>query len=248
VNSSIRRNLAAAITFGAMVATPLRPQGGRARRVLTTLVVSGLFATTTGNVGRRWGVVRTGLSAGSVLGATTALEHVASTTGRPFGRYQYTDVLEPRAFGVPVIVPMAWFAMAVPSREVVHAALGLRSSPLRRIVGGAAALTAWDLFLDPQMVGEGFWRWARVGRYRGIPFSNFLGWLAAGLVVMTMLEITLPTGEPDRSLVAEYSMMAVMETVGFAAFFRDRTVAVVGGVAMLPVAAAGLARVLGSRS
>ena len=33
--------------------------------------------------------------------------------------------------------------------------------------------------------------------------------------------------------------MGVMETVGFAAFFRDRLVAAVGGAAMLPIAAAG---------
>jgi hypothetical protein len=36
----------------------------------------------------------------------------------------------------------------------------------------AAALTAWDLFLDPQMVGEGYWTWERRGRYRDIPLSN----------------------------------------------------------------------------
>ena len=32
--------------------------------------------------------------------------------------------------------------------------------------------------------------------------------------------------------------MAVMETVGFARYFRDPVVAVVGGAAMLPIAAA----------
>lgn len=248
MNPLIRRTLTPAITFLAMVATPLWPQGGRVRRMLATVVVSGLFVTTTAQTARNWGAVRAGVSAGSVLGVTAALEHVGSTTGRPFGRYEYTDVLRPKAFGVPFIVPMAWFSMAVPSREVAHAALGRRSSPLRRIIGGAVALTAWDLFLDPQMVGEGFWRWARVGRYRGIPFSNFAGWLAAGLAVMTILEVTVPPDEPDPSLVAEYSMMAAMETVGFAAFFRDRLVAVVGGAAMLPVAIVGVARVVGSRS
>ena len=35
--------------------------------------------------------------------------------------------------------------------------------------------------------------------------------------------------------------MAVMETVGFAAFFGDRLVAVVGGAAMLPIAAGAVA-------
>ena len=44
----------------------------------------------------------------------------------------------------------------------------------------------------------------------------------------------------DPALVAEYGAMAVMETLGFAAFFRDRVVAAVGGAAMLPVAAAAV--------
>ena len=43
-------------------------------------------------------------------------------------------------------------------------------------------------------------------------------------------------------LVAEYAGMGVMETVGFAAFFRDRLVAAVGGAAMLPIAALAAAR------
>ena len=78
------------------------------------------------------------------------------------------------------------------------------------------------------MVGEGYWTWARGGRYRGIPLSNFLGWLAAGAAVMAALEAVLPIGsgdDADRALVAQYGFVAAMETVGFAAFFRDRLVA-----------------------
>jgi len=37
-------------------------------------------------------------------------------------------------------------------------------------------------------------------------------------------------------LVGTYGFMAVMETIGFAWFFRDRVVAAVGGAAMLPLA------------
>ena len=103
---------------------------------------------------------------------------------------------------------------------MAHAALGTRSTPVARIVAGAVALTAWDLFLDPQMVGEGYWSWARVGRYRGIPVSNFAGWFVTSLAVMAALEVALPADGPaDGELVAEYATMAGMETLGFAAFF-----------------------------
>jgi uncharacterized membrane protein len=227
----------AAITLAGMIVTPLARRGGPVRRVMSTVVVTGLFATTSAAASRRWGTSRTTVAAGAVAGATAAVEHIGTTTGRPFGGYSYTGALRPAIGGVPAIVPLAWFAMAVPAREAAHAALGHRSTPARRVAVGAAALTSWDLFLDPQMVGEGYWRWARPGRYRGIPLSNYCGWFATSVAVMGALELILPADEaPDRTLVSEYAVMAGMETLGFAAFFRDRVVAAVGGAAMLPVA------------
>ena len=106
---------------------------------------------------------------------------------------------------------------------------------------GAVALTAWDLFLDPQMTAEGYWRWPGGGRYRGIPLSNFAGWLVTATAVMAVLEWIVPPQRPNPTLVVEYAAMAAMETLGFAAFFGDRVVAAVGGAAMLPLAAAGVA-------
>jgi putative membrane protein len=177
-------------------------------------------------------------------------ERVGTATGVPFGGYHYTGALRPQVGGVPAIVPLAWFAMAVPARDAAHAALGRRSGRASRIVLGAGALTAWDLFLDPQMVGEGYWRWARQGRYRGIPFSNYVGWLLVSVGVMAALEVALPIDDgeaADPTSVAQYATMATMETVGFAVFFRDRVVAAVGGAAMLPVAAAAVRRVVHQR-
>ncbi len=57
---------------------------------------------------------------------------------------------------------------------------------------------------------------------------------------MAVLEVAVPPRRPDPVLVGEYAAMGVMETLGFAAFFRDRVVALVGGVGMLPLAVAGV--------
>ena len=229
----------------AMIATPLVPKGGQARRVLSTVVVVASFTTTTANAARRWGLPRAGSAAATVAAGTTIIEHVGSATGRPFGRYSYTGALRPQIAGVPAIVPLAWFSMALPAREAAHAALGPRSTPVGRIALGSVAMTAWDLFLDPQMVGEGYWAWARRGFYRGIPLTNFLGWFLTGLGVMAVLEATLPPDDgrsADAALVGEYTLMGVMETIGFARWFRDPVVAVAGGLGMLPIAAAAVAR------
>ncbi|MCU1362139.1 MAG: hypothetical protein JWN99_3428 [Ilumatobacteraceae bacterium] len=228
----------AALTIGGMIATPLVHRGGGARRVLSSVVVGGLFATTAQATSRRWGTPRASVAVATVAATTAAVEHVGTRTGLPFGRYTYGAALRPTVAGVPAIVPLAWFAMAVPARESAHAALGRRSNPATRIAVGAAALTAWDLFLDPQMVTEGFWTWARPGRYRGIPASNYAGWFLTAAGVMAMLEVVLPpTESAEPALVAEYGVMAGMETLGFARFFGDRVVALVGGAGMLPVAA-----------
>ncbi len=244
----VARGVLAAVTVAAMVATPLNPTAGRGRRVLANVVVGGLFGTTLFTTVRRWGVPRGVTAAVGTTSATAAVERIGSATGFPFGRYDYSTALRPRVGGIPLAVPLAWFAMALPARETAHAALGGRSSPATRMLGGAAALTAWDLFLDPQMVREGYWRWARGGIYRNVPLSNYAGWFVTALGVMIMFEEMLPTEEPDRALVAEYAGMAAMETLAFATFFRDRLVAVVGGGAMLPVATSAVGRLVGQRS
>jgi putative membrane protein len=228
-----------------MIAFPLARPGGELRRHLSGAVVVGLATTTTSATAGRWGWARAALGAAVVGVTTAAVERVGTSTGVPFGRYRYTGRLQPEVAGVPVIVPLAWWSMAVPAREAAHGALGRWSTPARRIALGAVALTAWDLFLDPQMTAEGFWRWSR-GGYRGIPWTNYAGWLVTSGAVMAALERLLPPAEPDRALVGEYAVMGVMETVGFAAFFRDRLVAAVGGVAMLPIAAAAVATVVRS--
>lgn len=267
----------AVVTFAGMVATPLLPQRGAGRRRLSSLVVGGIFATTTANASARWSPSRAGVAATVVAVATGVVERIGTATGLPFGRYAYTGALRPQVAQVPVIVPLAWFGMSLPAREAAHAALGDRSTPAGRIVLGSAAMTAWDLFLDPQMVGEGFWGWARRGAYRGIPLSNFVGWFLTGLAIMAVLERALPPDEPpggaarigpgtdcadcaadrdeaggtqdaDPGLVGEYVYMSVMQTLGFARFFGDRLVAVVGGAGMLPTAAVATAQLLSKRS
>ena len=240
---------AGAVTVAGMIATPLLPQGGRARRVLSSVVVVGSFTTTTANAVRRWGAGRAGATAAATAVSTTVVERVGTATGFPFGQYGYTAALQPQVAHVPAIVPLAWFALGLPARETAHAALGARSTPASRIVLGSAALTAWDLFLDPQMVGEGYWAWVKRGAYRGIPVTNFLGWFITGLGVMALLEAALPPADEPRdadgALVGGYAYMGVMETIGFARYFRDPVVAIVGGLGMLPIAAAAVMRKLG---
>lgn len=238
---------AGAIALAGMTATPFFPRAGGVRRLLSNVVVVGMFTTSVAATVARHGRRRAIFGAVATASLTAAIEAVGVRTGSPFGRYRYTAALRPQVLGVPLVVPLAWTAMAMPARETAHAALGDRSGPAARVLLGAAALTAWDLFLDPQMVGEGFWKWSSPGRYRGIPTVNFVGWYATAVAAMAVLERTVPPGPPTPDLVAQYAVMGAMETAAFATFLHDARVAAIGGAGMLSIAALAIARLVGQR-
>jgi uncharacterized membrane protein len=234
--------VASAVAVGAMLATPFTRRGSAGRRGLTTAtVVAASIRTAAIDVsvqGGRRGALRAAL----VGGLTIAAELIGVRTLRPFGAYEYTGALRPSFGRVPVVVPLAWYAVAVPAAATADAALGPRSSPASRVALGAAALTAWDLFLDPQMTAEGYWRWHHPGPYRGVPTGNFVGWAAVGAAAMGVIELTRRSVPPARAHVAGYLALGVLETLAFATFWRDRTVAALGGLAMVPLGAVALAR------
>ncbi|MEV0625155.1 carotenoid biosynthesis protein [Nonomuraea wenchangensis] len=197
----------------------------------TGIVVAVLAVSAIGFAAAGWGARRTLAAFGAVVAAGYAAEAVGVRTGFPFGEYHYTGLLWPQLGGVPVVVALAWGGMGLAAYGV--AAAVATGGP--RIAVGAFALTAWDLFLDPQMVGLGLWTWAEQGAYRGIPLTNFAGWLLVSALVMLLLERILGGGpRPSRGLAGVYTTMAVMETVGFAAVFQppDPLVAAAGGMSM----------------
>lgn len=225
----------------AQVMLPFRPD----RALFTTLVVTALAIAAWCFAAHRSGFLAATGAFVAVAVVTTAVEWVGSATGYPFGSYRYNGVLQPTVGTVPLLVPLAWFGLGAAAYEV-----GCRISGSRpvRILAATVALTAWDLFLDPQMLRSGFWEWTQPGLYRGVPVSNFLGWLATSAVVMLVLEALLRPGNRSIPLLALYSTMAVMETIGFVFVFeRDLLIAASGGAAMGVPAAIAWWRVAGGR-
>lgn len=136
------------------------------------------------------------------LGAVYVLaflaEHVGTGTGFPFGGYGYTALLGPKLGGrVPVVIPLSWFLMALPSWRVVGEAIP--GSRWRRVALGALWLTAWDLALDPAMSHlTPYWRWEASGAYYGMPWTNLPGWYVTGLAIMVALDVLGPRLGLDR--------------------------------------------------
>ncbi|MEZ0077487.1 carotenoid biosynthesis protein [Planotetraspora sp. GP83] len=213
----------------AQVASGLQPRPVQLTGVVVVLLAASAvaYAAAVHTLARALGAFAAAVTAGY------AAEWVGIRTGVPFGDYRYTGVLQPQPGGVPLIVALAWGGMGL-AAHAVAAAAAPRSRP-SRIVLGALALTAWDLFLDPQMIRLGLWEWTDPGLYRGVPVSDFAGWLVVSLLVMTLIDrLVRHPAARSPGLAAVYAVMAVMETVGFAAVFQppDPLVAAAGGISM----------------
>jgi putative membrane protein len=172
-----------------------------------------------------------------------ASEAIGSRTGIPFGEYRYTEVLQPQIAHVPVLIPLAWLMM-MPPAWAVGAALSPDS-----LIGGwivaAAAFTAWDLYLDPQMVKWDFWRWKKEGAYLGIPVSNYVGWFVVSFAITAALSLlsrlfgfSLETELRQEPLVIVFLITWLLQFIGQLFFWKLRISAVVGFVAMGLFAAA----------
>ncbi|MDX6338374.1 MAG: hypothetical protein QOG05_5714 [Streptosporangiaceae bacterium] len=222
--------------------------------IFVTLVVALLAVASVSFTALRWGWPRAVGAAAVAFALGLAAEWAGTRTGFPFGAYRYTGLLRPATGTVPLVVPLAWAGMGLPGYAV---GATLARSRAGRIAAGAVALTAWDLFLDPQMTGNGFWRWAHHGPYQGVPLSNFAGWLLVSAVLMAVFDGLPGPGRrspaphpaaghqrarPQKQrqitkthpgLLATYTVMTVMEAVGFAVIFRHgRGVALAGALGM----------------
>jgi uncharacterized membrane protein len=127
-----------------------------------------------------------------------AVEAIGVATGFPFGHYDYSGQLGPKLLGVPLIIPLAWTWMAWPAWL---AALRLSGRKSAQVVLAAVGLAAWDLFLDPQMVAEGYWTWRSptpaLPGVPGVPIGNYLGWL--GFAILLMAALASAGGERIRT-------------------------------------------------
>lgn len=167
--------------------------------------------------------------------STWAIEFIGSSTGFPFGSYDYTDALQPQLGHVPLLIPLAWFMMMPPAWAVAQQIAGHLSGRARvaAYVGlSAVAITAWDLFLDPQMVEWGFWEWEQTaGGYFGVPWSNYAGWLLTGVVV-TLLVRPYRYELPIVPLLTVYGVVWFLQSIGLAVFWGQPGPALVGFLAM----------------
>jgi uncharacterized membrane protein len=220
-----------AILVGAEIGYPLTAGGARAALVIATVVLGGALSVGHAAVtrGARAAVALVAVAAGGGL----LVEAGGVATGFPFGRYGYGSALGPTVLGVPLVVPVAWAWMAWPA----WLAAGVLTTRRRwRVPVAGFGLAAWDLFLDPQMVAAGYWRWAGT---TGVPWTNHVGWLGVGLVMMALLSLAVPSTvdrRADAPMLAVYLWTYYSSVLAHAVFLDLSASALWGGLAMGAVA------------
>ena len=207
------------------------------------------------HLGETRGLARALLMAGIAFTITMGFELLGVATGVIFGAYSYSDQLGPKVLGlVPVLIPIAWLMMLYPAYETARLLLPdlpkLLTLPIRAVVA-AAAMTAWDLSLDPRMVHDGNWTWHNggAGSYFGIPLSNYLGWLLTTLLVFLLYRLYEHWRTPplQPALRASFPILPVLAyavtmlaNVGALAFTGQPAVAMIGLFSMGAFLAAAL--------
>jgi uncharacterized membrane protein len=224
---------------------------GDALRIATILSVLLLAAAAGLHAYAGWGPRAAAVLLLVAGGLGLVAETVGVHTGVPFGRYHYADTLGPQLAGVPIVVPLAWTMLAYPclllGRRLAAVHTGRRAliSTLNRnralitALTGGLGLAGWDLFLDPQMVGQGNWSWAdpspALPGVPGVPLTNYAGWLVVSILIIAALDRALPSGPaPAGELIpaAVLTWTWLGSAVGNLVFFDRPWVALYGGLAM----------------
>lgn len=225
-----------AAAVGVQIVYPLMPESWRTEVTMLSVVV--FFLAAVADAARVHGPAGAGLLVAVAGGGGLLAESVGVATGWPFGHYSYTGTLGPEILGVPAVVPLAWVMMAWPAL-VVARTLAVRTPAV--VLIGAAALSAWDVFLDPQMVAADHWVWfdtsPSLPLVPGIPLTNYLGWLAVSVVVIGVLNAVLPREDkPSAPAAALYLWVYFSSVMGHAVFFDLPGSAITGGLIMGVVA------------
>lgn len=239
-----------AATIGVQIAFPLTGGGTLPLTIASVLLLASASLV---HVAATRGALAAAALAVVAGGGGLIAESIGVSNGFPFGTYEYTDGLGLKVLGVPVLVPLAWIMMSWPAlvvtRRLVRAMgiAGRWARPATAVVG-AYALTAWDVFLDPQMVDQGNWVWRyptpSLPGVADIPLTNFAGWLLVSFLIVATLDLVIrrdENAETDRAGMDAVPVTAYLWTyfssvMAHAAFFGRPSVALTGGLVMGVVA------------
>ena len=104
----------------------------------------------------------------------------------PFGQYEYTDFFQPQIFGVPIVIPMAWFTAVLTS--FLFAQLLFNHFHKKTLFGtmmlAAFICVLYDMPIEYLATHEWkAWIWLDKGLIFGTPIMNFFGWFVVSIII-----------------------------------------------------------------
>jgi uncharacterized membrane protein len=204
---------------------------------LASLGVLAQLGATISALSLEWSTRRILGTGAAVIAFTWIMEFIGVQTGQPFGAYHYTEALQPQAGGVPALIPLAWMMMLAPAWGVTQAILGKQQTRLKGAYWllfaalAGAVFTAWDLYLDPQMVQREMWTWEAVSgfTYFGIPWLNYAGWWLTSSLITLLIR---PRDLPALPLLAIYAVTWIFQGIGLGLFWGQPAPAMAGFLGM----------------
>ena len=144
---------------------------------------------------------RGALAVGLAAVLAWAVEHIGETTGLPFGRYQYTDMLQPQILGVvPVPITLAWLMAGFGSWQLARLSLGARGGRIALATLTGVLIVVLDLQIETvATLINNYWFWIDGGLYYGVPPQNFAGWWVVGFLIAFIVATILPRNGENES-------------------------------------------------
>jgi uncharacterized membrane protein len=162
-------------------------------------------------------------------------------TGLPFGAFEFRSEAEPLIFGVPLLLPAYWVALAICARGCAR--LPLR--PWRKtnhygywMIGLSLIILLFQITSAEPLLGHHahYWNWrTRPGTFTwyGMPWSNWLGCAASFLVMYLLATPWLINKQPVKQPVDWHPLVVwtLLETYfAMANFLNGDQAATVAGV------------------
>jgi bisanhydrobacterioruberin hydratase len=142
------------------------------------LLLAGLITLVTASPANLGGLL-------AAAGAGFIAECIGVSYGFLFGRYVYTDALQPLLLGAPLVMASAWMILFAYVKQTL---LPFKlSRPMETLISGVW-MVAIDLLIDPLAANKlGYWRWIDAGAYYGVPAHNFLGWFVVSALIFGLI-------------------------------------------------------------
>ncbi|MDZ7747255.1 MAG: bisanhydrobacterioruberin hydratase [Halobacteriales archaeon] len=147
-----------------------------------------------------------GRRAAAAIGLLTlyayVIEYIGTTTGLPYGVFEYGVNLGPMLLGkVPFGLPIFFLPLVANAYLLCLLLLGDRArAALVRVPVVVATVLVMDLVLDPGAVAIGFWTYDLAATplavwpynsavaFYGVPLSNYAGWVISATVAVVTLD------------------------------------------------------------